>query len=185
MKMGAFIIPKEQEKSTMIHQEIALIFFRFYDNRRIFARVLLSLGLLGAMHLFQGCSTPIQYVHFPDQSKTIETPGKARVYVVFPHAIKMIKGRTFPVCENERKIGENAPNGYLCWETDPGKKLISTKRPELLSPTDSIELTFEANRVYFIKQKINPFDLVHQLSLSLLTEQEGKDILNKCCSPEN
>ncbi len=147
-------------------------------------KLMFASGVLGLALLSTGCLSPKQYVHFPDQAKRIETSGKARVYMVFPY-MSSAASRTFPVYEDGREIGANVPNGYLCWETDPGTKQFSTKMPNLFASKTNLSLTLQPDRVYYLKQGYSPFSGMFSLSLELLSDTEGKQVLQKCSSPED
>lgn len=151
------------------------------SNELPFKKTIPLLGLCIGMLLLTGCASTIQYVHFPDQSKTIETAGKARLYVMFPyttdHATAGIN--TF---EEKTKIGMNAPNSYLCWETEPGTKTISSKVTGVFGRSARLEVALQADHVYFLKQNLNPFNF-GSLSMQLLSDGEGQKVRSQCVPP--
>src|SRR3954470_20681504 len=100
---------------------------RAHRNNFIPAVLLLSL-------LLTGCARTIQYPRFPDQTKTIEDPSKARLYVIRPakfwgsmDSIRFTAtgpSALGPRIGGFRIAGELGPASYLCWETAPGSMLI-------------------------------------------------------------
>ena len=145
-------------------------------------RLFVSAGL-GMVALLSGCLSATQLVHFPDQSKSIETPGKARVYMMFPYMTNMTTFRV-NVYENDRAIGANSANGYLCWETDPGEKRFSSKVAQAFGAKAALTVSLQPNRVYYIKQDLRPMGLVNTFSMQLLSDMEGRKVLAGCTSPE-
>src|SRR5262249_604038 len=70
-----------------------------------------------------GCASTTQFIHFPDQSKPIEDPEKARIYVIrssFSFNIASQSARIY-VADGAGQIGYTTGHGYLCWERGPGQ----------------------------------------------------------------
>ena len=145
-------------------------------------KTLFFLKLCSAMLLLSGCRSTIQYVHYPDQSKDIETAGKARLYVMFPYMTNWAVAGVL-TCEGEQRIGVNATNGYLCWETDPGSKTLSSKVTGSFGRSARLIVDLQADRVYFVKQGLNPWN-GGALSMQLLSDGEGQKLRDQCAPPD-
>ena len=140
-----------------------------------FTKMLLMLGAV--ISLSSGCASTKQLVALPDQTKTIEDSTKARIYVLRPIFLPPLISMT--VSDGEEKIGSTGPNGYLCWERAPGETEIRSKSEN----TAVLPLTCKAGEVYYIGQHARVGALFARTSLSLLTEEQGKEKLTKCKPP--
>ncbi len=124
-----------------------------------------------------GCASTRQYVPLPDQSKTIENPDKARIYVmrptVFGAAISM------SVQDGDKAIGKTGPNGYLSWERDPGQALISSKAEN----TYSLDVDVEKGMTYYILQHVRTGFWIARTKLELLSLSKGLEALKNCKAP--
>ena len=131
-----------------------------------------------AVALVIGCASTHQVVRLPDQTKTVEDPSKARIYVVRP---TFVAGAiSMKVTDGEQEIGKTGANGYLCWERTPGETTIKSKAEN----TATLPLKTEAGVVYYVQQHIRIGILFARNKLSLLTPQEGTEALKKCKPPQ-
>ena len=132
-----------------------------------------------ALSSLAGCASTTQYVHLPDQTKLLEDPSKARIYVVRP----TIFGSAIPmkIRDGDKFIGETGPKGYLCWERDPALVEITGKAEN----TARLPLTVEKGMVYYIQQRVRMGLLFARNKLSLLSEEKGKAALKKCKPPRS
>jgi len=91
---------------------------------------------------------------------------------------------TLYVWENGQSMGQNAANRYLCWETTPGQTLIASKvSNNAFSSKAELRLSLEPNHVYYIEQQIKPMGMFNPLSLRLLSDAEGRKVLETCTPP--
>ena len=99
--------------------------------------------------------------------------GKALVYIVRPSFLgKLIQFKTF--C-GEELIGYTVGKTYLHTFLDPGTHKIITKAEN----KRELEITVEAGKTYYIKQKVG-FGLIKaRVKLMLLNENEGEYALSK------
>ena len=130
------------------------------------------------MALLAGCVSTTQYVPLPDQSKRIEDPGKARIYVVRPTGFG--GAVSFKVNDGDTLIGNTGPNGYLCWERPGGHMEVIGKAEN----TASIPVEVEQGTVYYIQQHVRMGILKARNDLSLLSEADGKSKVSKCKPPK-
>ena len=137
---------------------------------------LLMLGTLLA--LSSGCASTKQFVPLPDQTKSIEDPSRARIYVVRPTSLGGAISMT--VSDGAKKIGSTGPNGYLCWERDPGDTEIRSKAEN----TAKLPLKCEAGMVYYIGQHVRMGILFARNKLTMLTDAAGKEKVSKCKPPQ-
>jgi len=139
----------------------------------------LKLVVMGASLMFIfGCASARQYVSLPDQSKRLENPDKARIYVirpgVFGSAIHMV------VNDYDRPIGETGPKSFLCWEREPGEaKIYSTSEN-----TSEIAFDVKAGEVHYLLQKPEMGWVTLRNSMVKISESEGKASLKKCKAPK-
>ena len=138
--------------------------------------------LCSAMLLQSGCLSTTQYIHFPDQTKTIETAGKARLYVMFPYMTNLAVARVL-TREGDQNIGLNATNGYLCWETDPGAKTLSSKVTGAFGHSAQLNMALQADQVYFVEQNVNPWS-GGTISMRILSDAEGQKVRDRCAPPD-
>jgi len=130
------------------------------------------------MALLAGCASTTQYVPFPDQSKRVEDPSKARIYVVRPTAFGA--AISFSVRDGITAIGETGPNGYLCWERPGGQMEVIGKAEN----TSRLPVEVEQGTVYYIQQHVRMGMWQARNELSLLSEDEGKKKVGKCKPPK-
>jgi len=130
------------------------------------------------MALLAGCASTTQYVPLPDQSKRIEDPSKARIYVVRPTGFG--GAISFRVSDGDTLIGNTGPNGYLCWERPGGQMEVIGKAEN----TSNLPVDVEQGTVYYIQQHVRMGILKARNELSLLPEAEGKSKVSKCKPPK-
>ena len=140
-------------------------------------KALLYLAIILLFVMTTGCASTKQFVPLPDQSKQIENPDMARIYVVRPTifggAISM------NVKDGEKLIGKTGPNGYLSWERAPGQVEIVGKAEN----TSTLPISLEKGIVYYIQQHVRMGFLFARNKLRLLDEKEGKKKLEECKPP--
>ena len=138
----------------------------------------LLLAICVCLALLTGCASTTQFVELPDQSKRIEDPSKARIYVVRPTgfgaAISMM------VSDGNKVIGETGPNGFLCWEREPGQTEVVGKAEN----TSRLPINTESGNVYYVQQHIQLGLIKARNKLTLMTEEKGKASVNKCKPPK-
>ena len=132
-----------------------------------------------AMAFFiSGCASTTQFVPFPDQAKRLDDSNNARIYVVRPTSFGSAVG--MKVSDAEKPIGETGPNGYLCWERQPGDAEVVSKAEN----TSRLTLKTEKGTVYYIQQHVQLGILFARNKLTLLSEAEGKEKLKNCKPPK-
>jgi hypothetical protein len=139
----------------------------------------LLVGLLVA-----GCgATTKQYVPFPDQSVEVEDPGKARIYVYRDS----ILGSAIPflVFENEDTaeeiaIGVTGPNGYLCWEREPGTLNLTSKAEN----EAELAIDLVAGAVYWVQQHATMGIMFARNVLELESEADARADQEDCKAPK-
>ena len=128
--------------------------------------------------LLVGCGSTTQYVPLPDQSKRIEDPSKARIYVVRPTALGA--AISYSISDGNRLIGNIGPNGYICWERPEGQMEVIGRAAN----TSSLPVEVEQGSVYYIQQSTYMDYLSVSNRLNLLSEAEGKSKVNRCKPPK-
>ncbi|MCD4653090.1 DUF2846 domain-containing protein [bacterium] len=140
-------------------------------------RVFLLVLYLLVVSMFIGCASTKQFVHFPDQMKQVEDLSKARIYVVRPTSFG--SAVSMKVSDGQKLIGKTGPNGYLCWERDPGVLEVFGKAEN----TASLVLEVKKGVVYYIQQHIRMGIFMARNKLSQLTDIDGKVMVAKCKPP--
>lgn len=133
------------------------------------------LGLFILLWSISGCASAVQYVPLPDQSKYVEDPNKARIYVLRPSLVGGVWG--IPISDGEKPIGISGSFAFLSWERDPGETTIFSGSENKYN----LPITVEKGMRYYIELAI-----VYgggALSFNLIQEDEGKRILNDECKP--
>jgi len=135
--------------------------------------------------LLAGCASTIQYPPFPDQTKTIEDPAKARIYVMRPaqawnaHSIIRLSA-TGPKMPGYGSItGELGPGRYLCWEEPPGPFRIRR------GPDDDVRLELVAGHVYYLRASAGVDGMYSNPSFKVLNEEAGLSLLKRCKPPDS
>ena len=125
-----------------------------------------------------GCASTQQVVPFPDQSVRVEDPSMARIYVMRPSNIA--GAVSMRVLDDDRLIGRTGPRGFLCWEREPGDMEMVSRAEN----TYKLPMTLEAGEVYYIEQQPRMGFLFARNRLSQLSEEQGKEVLERCNEPE-
>lgn len=113
-----------------------------------------------------------QMVPFPDQSKIVENPDMARIYLMRDTVL----ADDSTIRDGDTYIGILTAHFYFCWEREPGKAVISTFYGAANKHTKPLELEVEKGRVYYIHEH-SFFPLS---SLELISEEEGKRRVQRC-----
>ena len=166
----------------------------------LLACAIAPLLLSGCIHL-----ETIQYPRFPDQTKRIEDPAKARVYLIRPRQVGAQDAKilfygsahaaTGPRIEPQygmfpsnpgtgtprRLVGELGPGSYLCWEDEPHE--FNFLRIEG-DPKSRYTLNLVAGNVYYLRATIHTGFLRSQIEFDPITEEEGQALLKKCDPPD-
>jgi hypothetical protein len=127
--------------------------------------------------LFAGCASNEQYVHYPDQGKVVEDPGKGRIYVIRPKLAGM--GISPQITDDGKSIGSTCPRGFLCWERAPGDARIAG----ITDTTNEVTVAVVAGGVSYIIQSIDFGWTSTDNRLDVVSEQEGKEALANCKPP--
>lgn len=141
--------------------------------------------------VFTGCETAYQYPRFPDQSKRVEDPTKARMYVIRP-AKFWGAGGTIRYGSNRsegvgprmpgglRMVGELGAGSYLCWEEAPGISRILAVEDE---PESAFEINASADTVHYIRADVHSGWWRNRVVLKQITSAEGVALLKDCRPP--
>lgn len=131
-----------------------------------------------AVALLAGCASTAQVLPFPDQSKRVVNPEKARIYVMRTSIV----GPIFPmeVYEGDRLVGKNGPKGYVCWECWPGPVAVTG----VCFNRSTIEVLAKRGQAYYIWQHAIPGYQRLDNRLELVSETQGKELLKKCKPPK-
>ena len=139
-------------------------------------KILVTIALMGVV-CGSGCVSTKQFVPMPDQDAAVQDSSKARIYVLRPGA--MASGIAMRVNDGETVIGKTGPNGYLCWEREPGEAEIRSKAEN----TSVVKLTVEQNQVYYIRQQPYPGFFIARNKIFCIDADKGKELLAKCKAP--
>jgi hypothetical protein len=157
-------------------------------------KTLISLfGLCAGMFLLSGCESTKQVVRIPDQTKSIQDPDHARIYVM-RHG-KVVGGAfAMPVNADNHGVGYLGAGGYLCWER-PAEEVEIKVGPLLGQDVNMLgkpvgpvydkvseiskKLSLEPGKTYYLRYRIEIFPRARG-ELVLLNEQDGKALLRKC-----
>ena len=137
----------------------------------------------------------IQYPPFPDQTKTIEDPAKARIYLLrsnkfYGCAVGFIlygnssaaAGPRVGAKSQMRLIGEVGPGSYLCWEEEPHPFVLEKIRGD----TNSLySINLAAGTVYDLRADILFGWTTPKLALTRISEEEGSLLLKDCKPPDD
>ena len=115
----------------------------------------------------------------PRQDIALEAEGRARVYVLRrpqPYGrLRMVRAY-----ESSRLVGRIGRGRYLCWETEPGRKLLSViyeRRPVDGGDIEGLlDLQCEAGEVYFCAVDMLPHEK-GEPRLRLVSTEEGQALL--------
>ena len=144
--------------------------------------LLFVIGIIAV--LLCGCAeTTQQIVPFPDQSKTVEDPAKARIYVMRPSGFG--SALVSPVADAGIFMGYTGPHGYLCWERPAGQTVISCSSmvESRSAPGNAVTLTVQTGRVYYVFQHSRMASPIARTELEVVDEAKGEQVLKKCRAP--
>jgi len=168
-----------------------------------FHRGLITLcGGLAAL-LLAGCAgTSIQYPPFPDQTKRIEDPAKARIYLVRPPGGINAQGRFIfygigPAATGPRVdprqwlpaapifgVYPENPAPDSPWRTIgeivAGSYLCWEEPPRVLKLRDTGPINLTAGNVYYLRIRSPAFAA---LKLEVISDEEGQALLKECRPP--
>lgn len=145
----------------------------------LFVGLCLMLGL-------SGCASPsLQYARIPDQTKKVENPSRARLYVIragkFAGQGAPMRMRTEGRMKGlHRTIGDLYPGSYICWEEPPRLLKIQSVEGD---PSASFELNMAAGQVYYVRVRIGPGFLQGKWILEQISAEEGESLLKQCKPP--
>ena len=106
--------------------------------------------------------------------------GKALLYIYRPSVAGTVV--PMPVICDETMIGTTKGKTFVYAFVDPGKHTITA---EAEKPA-TLDIETEADKVYYIRQKVKMGAWSARTDLELVDEKEGKEKLNKCCKmPKN
>jgi hypothetical protein len=98
---------------------------------------------------------------------------KAIIYIMRPSIVGFAV--KLNIKENNNEIGQLAANNYLKFEIEEGFTTLSNN----FDKSSKLELDIRSNNIYYIKNNIQPSLFTKRSSFELLTEEEGKKILEK------
>jgi hypothetical protein len=125
-----------------------------------------------------GCAATQQFVHFPDQSKVVEDPGKGRIYVMRPSMFGV--EIQMDVSDGENIIGRTGPHGFLCWEREPGETVVSCTDDN----TNTVKVTVEAGKATYIFEHLKPTWTGYGNELKIVSEAEADNVMKHCKPPK-
>jgi hypothetical protein len=146
--------------------------------------------------LLVGCASTVQYPPFPDQTKRVEDPTKARVYVMHKEKYwgsglsidfygpnsKVASGPSVPGRGSKRLVGQIGPDSYLCWEQSPGPFLFQTNS---LDANSHYTLNLSAGNVYYLRIFAHSGWTRVSSRLAVLNEKDGEAMLKNCRPPND
>jgi len=150
-------------------------------------------GLLGVGLLMTGCASTSQSTDIPDQTRQIQDPAKARIYLmrgtkfwgngdaiqlalVDKHAEARQVGYTPDL------LGELGPGHYLCVENLPGIVVITTVQA---NPDTDVTLKLVAGHVYYVRLSVGAGFDGPTAVLKTVSEEEGRSLLKHCKPPKH
>jgi len=134
--------------------------------------------LFSAGLLLSSCVITQQYVSFPPEP--VVEDGQATIYVLRPTIIA--SAVKVGVYQDDHPIGKLGPKGYLCWKVPGTGDAI-----EIMSKTENrrrITLTPLAGEVYYLEQSFGIGFAIARSKLSIINEEEGKEILSRLKAPK-
>lgn len=117
-----------------------------------------------------------QLAPMPDQSKTVDNPEYARIYVIRPSSLG--SAESLLIGDGQVKIGRLGAESYLCWERPAGETEIVGYSTNIFP----LKLTMEASKVYYILGEIYAVGFNACVELFELTPEEGQIALQDCHS---
>lgn len=108
---------------------------------------------MAALVFTSGCATPTtQFLHMPDQSKTVEDPAKSRIYVISSRpSMSLLAIRVFDGKKGVGRLGDGF--GYLCWEREPGETIVRIVGADAAEPASDTELAKGERGVHLYARK--------------------------------
>src|SRR5213594_2924348 len=143
------------------------------NQTRPMNRILTLASCVAALCLV-GCASTIQYVPMPDQTKAVEDSAKGRIYVMRPSSFGAAVGMN--VSDGGNPIGSTGPNGYLCWEREPGDVVVSSTSEN----TSRVSLPVRPGSIHYVLQHIRMGIFIARTDLEVVNEEQGKKELTKC-----
>ena len=144
--------------------------------------------------LLASCASTLQYPPFPDQTRKVEDPSKARIYLIRKEKV-WGAGNKFlfyggdsaaavgPLVSQShmRLIGEIGPGSYICWEEPPHPFRYHRVGgdPNTISTIDLV-----AGNVYFLRIHAGGW-LGDKAIVEILDEMEGQQLLKRCEPPND
>lgn len=135
---------------------------------------ILSLASCVAALFLVGCASSVQYVRMPDLSKKIEDPTKGRIYVIRPTTFGGAVGMN--VSDGGNPIGSTGPEGFLCWERDPGDVVVSSTSEN----TSRVSLAVRPGGSYYVLQHIRMGIWLARTELEVINEEQGELEVKRC-----
>lgn len=124
-----------------------------------------------------GCASTKQYVAFPDQTKTVDNPEKARVYVLRPEVLGC--AISMSVRDQDTLIGRTGGQGYLCWEREPGKTVVTGSAEN----TSTVELILQKGQAYYIWQEVCMGFVIARNRMQEIPVERARTYLQQCKPP--
>jgi hypothetical protein len=140
----------------------------------ILMKPILTLATCTAALFFAGCAGTKQFVPMPDQTKSVEDPAKGRIYLMRPSSFGAAVGMN--VADNGHPIGNTGPQGYLCWEREPGDVIVSSASEN----TSRVSLPVRPGSIHYVLQNIRWGIWVARTDLEVVDEVRGSAELKKC-----
>jgi len=157
-----------------------------------YLRLALSIfGMCSVAAMVAGCAHTTQFASMPDQSKAVENPAKARIYLVrtakvFGDGVGIQfymtgSGSVGAFGENSsRFVGEIGPGHYLCWEVTPGIIKLNLVQGD---PKSAVELKVDAGQTWYLRAYIRAGLIAPKAAIDVVPEAEGKALLKRCKPP--
>jgi hypothetical protein len=141
-------------------------------------KILTNLAITIAAIIMTGCVGTRQYVPLPDQTKTLEDPAKARIYVMRPSRVGTAVSMS--VSDDGKLIGSTGAGGFLCWERLPGDSIVSSSSEGV----SQAPLSLKAGETYYIYQHLRMGVWIARCELEVINAQQGRNVLKKCHGPK-
>lgn len=139
---------------------------------------ILSTVCAAACLLAAGCASNVQFVRFPDQTKPIQDPAKARIYVVRPTSYGGVA--SMEIWDAGRHVANTGPESYVCWERDPGRTEV-TGREENAS---TVNLDLAPAQIVYIWQHVSIGWAQARNRLEIVSDEKGRQLVSKCKPPK-
>lgn len=95
--------------------------------------------------VFSGCAGTRQFVPTPD-TRTPVSATSARIYIVRPSAF-IASGDGMEILDGGKPVGTVGNGGYLCWDREPEKALIGSKK------SAGVELDLKPGETVFLRAR--------------------------------